>query len=106
VLVREELTIEARAAEEPPDDIRPQKDKHDQDDVHLGRIAALLSPPVKMLPSAGKGMSARGTMWDTGVIIQLIASRWNAVEPLAWAAAYDESLRLLRSHPSQLMGYA
>ena len=30
---------------------------------------------------------------------------WDDVEPQAWAAAYDETLRLLRSHPSQLMGY-
>lgn len=32
--------------------------------------------------------------------------QWEAIDPDAWTGAYDETLTLLRAHPSQLMGYA
>lgn len=32
--------------------------------------------------------------------------RWSAVDPEVWEAVYDETLTLLRAHPSQLLGFA
>ncbi len=40
-----------------------------------------------------------------GVYVDLDVA-WEAVEPVVWHEIYDETLRLLRAHPSQLMGFA